>query len=379
MRVGCANFEKGSGMTWRAGRFARVHFALGTLLCAALGAAALLRQVPVGKPESEAIVDVTLKKTPCTFANLDLKEFDLVDSNIDLRADFHASAFIIRPGAMVPKRALCLRDLERQTERDVTEGQPIYLKQERGNLAFARLGETTPLWALPKRVGDAVSLDIYAHIKGEDHLIKQITIPFDDAKPWPSRGIEVAGLCIDRSLFQNLGVKWYGRNRLDPNRGEPLYFETTGRVCYAKQGDWFSLSSMGFGPIEARKTKYEPVIQLKEVSEEGLEFEVVDADAQCALRLRLTPTQDPICDAPLQLLNFHGRRQAHSAHLECGGKVLNAPFGSLIFFSDGVWSGEEKLGPALRIEGIEKGKLIATLFSPGRSQTKKLRLSAEGM
>ena len=105
---------------------------------------------------------IQVESTPFTFPNLALKDVDLVESGVDLRADFHASAFLMRPGAIVPSRALCLRDLEKQTERDVTEGKPIYLKQEQGRLTFALLGEKTPLWALPERAGGAVSLDIYA-------------------------------------------------------------------------------------------------------------------------------------------------------------------------------------------------------------------------
>lgn len=366
-------------MAWRAGRFARIHVVLGFLTCAFFGAAVIISQLPKEQPTFEAKSRVELKTTPSTFPNLKLKKFDLVERGLDLRADFHASAFLMRPGAIVPARALCLRDLEKKTERDVTEGELIYLKQEQGRLSFARLGEKTPLWALPKRAGDAVSLDIYAHIQGDDHWVKRIEIPFDDAKPWPKEGIEIAGLHIDGSILTRLGLKWYGKNRLDPSRGERLCFESSGTCCYAKKGAWFSLNPKGFGSIESRKTKYEPVIQLKEIGEKSLEFEVVDADAQCALHLTLNKATETLNDTPLQGLHFLGRRQENSVYLESKGKSLIAPFGSLLFFSEGSWGKEERPGAILRIEGIEKGRLVATLFSPGRSLYKPVTLSREGL
>lgn len=366
-------------MAWRAGRFARVHVVLGTLMCTLLGAAVIVRQVPKNLPAPQPPIPVKLKRTPFSFPNLKLKRFDLIESGVDLRADFHASAFLKRPGAIVPRRALCLRDLEKKTERDVTEGQPIFLKQEQGRLTFAHFGEKTPLWALPERAGDAVSLDIYAHIQGEDHWIKRVEIPFDDAKPWPKRGITIQGLLIDETLFERLGARWYGRNRLDPSRGERLCFDRVGTFCYAKKGEWFSLNTKGFGPIETRKTKYEPVIQLKEIGEKSLEFEVVDADAQFALRLILNRTPESFADASLQSLSFLGRRQADSAYLESEGKFLTTPFGSVIFFANGRWSKEERPGPALRIDRIEKGALIATLFSAGRSLEKSVTLPPGGL
>lgn len=366
-------------MTWQAGRFVRLHVFLGVATCLLLSAAVVIRSLPVQSLVETAVEKIEVEKTPFHFPNLALKDLDLVQSGLDLKADFHASAFLMRPNAIVPKRALCLRDLEKQTERDVTEKRPIYLKQEQGRLTFARLGEQTTLWALPERVGDRVSLDIYAHIQGEDHWVKCVEIPFDDAKPWPVKGIDSQGLLIDTRLSDRLGLRWYGRNILNPSEGEKLIFERTGESCYAKQGAWFSLSPRGFGPIEPRGSKYEPVIQLKEVRDNCLEFEVVDADAQCALRFQLQRTSDHLVDTCLQKLLFLGRRQMDSVYLECMGKRFVAPFGSLLFFSEENWSNEEKAGPALRIEKIEQGKLIATLFSAGRSLCQQVTMKPEGL
>lgn len=378
-------------MSLRARRFLRLHWLLGFgLFVLVVSLIIVEREINLDLKQVADKVEAQPQNRARSFKEsapinvaLELKPIDIVDADVELHVPFHASTFLLRPGAMIPKRALCLRDKETGQERDITENEPIYLQQERGRVTFAPLGEKTALWARAKREKRRVFLDLYIFSGTEEVCLKQVQIPFDGAKPWPKDGICVRGVSINEHLFESLGLKWYGRHALKEKLGERLVFSPSNHVCYAKKGEWFAIRKEGFFPIQVSSFKQEPLIQLKKIEPSYLEFEVIDADAQHALCLRLARTPDSIIASPMKELHFLGLRQLKNVRLSSQKSEFSAPLGSYLNFIDGKWESTEKecISPHIRLEHIgmvdRKRVLYVTLLSPNLSECKKIALPQE--
>lgn len=371
-------------MTWTVGRFSYAHLLFAIVLCGLIGAVVVvesLLETPHEEPvQSDARAPVCFEET--NIDSIQLAPMQLIDADLNLEIPFHASAWVYRPGGMMPEGALCLRDKNDCSERDVNIGEPVYLKRENGRVTFALLGEKRPLWVIPKRLGDRVFLDAYMSVRGDDHLLCTVEVPFEGAKPWPTGGILVEGICVDKKLFEHLGAAWYGEDRVEPKLGERIVFSQG--VCHAHVGDWFIIKTGGFCPAaNHRISDAEVLIQLKERRPHQLEFEVVDSDAQHKLYLELPLSKEAIDERPLKHLHFFGRRQLTTVQVGLPDNRFIVLLGSHLSWVSGKWESglREDAGAILRLDRIDKSRkkevLYATLYSAHRSIEKQIEIQGE--